>query len=220
MKIINQFSPARSGSTLLYNYLKNILKNYKIEKLHSIPPNSYNRIYFISIRHPYNSIISRLLVYIDKDKYIKNNIINFDKLNDILTFDLLNEGIKGYLENGGFSIISPNFDKLNKKIVLKYENFVKNHNIIIDKIISYFNLNISNNDINKIKNQLNITNVKKISNQLKEFKNWDKENYFHGKHISIFSGETDFNKILNKKNILFLKKNKNLNIILNKFNYK
>ena len=66
------------------------------------------------MRHPYNCIISRLLLNIDKDKYIKNNIVDFDKLNDIFTFDLLNKGINGYLKNGGSYIISPHFYRLKK----------------------------------------------------------------------------------------------------------
>ena len=54
-----QFSPVRTGSTLIYNYLKELNKNP--QKAHKYKYNkkyNKNNKYIITIRHPYNSIIS------------------------------------------------------------------------------------------------------------------------------------------------------------------
>ena len=57
---IIQFSPIRSGSTLIYNYLLEL--GYKARKSHLYKNNNKNY-YIITIRHPYNSIISSILRY-------------------------------------------------------------------------------------------------------------------------------------------------------------
>ena len=67
-----QFSPIRSGSTLIYNYLKELNKNpYKI---HYYTYNKNNK-YIITIRHPYNSIISKLNIFNEEitETSLKNN---------------------------------------------------------------------------------------------------------------------------------------------------
>ena len=61
-KKINQFSPIRTGSTLIYNYLKFLLKDYHIVKQHNINKNEIDIITVITMRHPYNSILSTILV--------------------------------------------------------------------------------------------------------------------------------------------------------------
>ena len=81
--MIIQFSPIRSGSTLVYNYLKDL--NKQVTKHHNYNFCKNNK-YVITIRHPYNSIISNILR--------KNKEINIKTLNN---------NMKEYISNGGWA---------------------------------------------------------------------------------------------------------------------
>lgn len=114
-KRLVQFSPIRSGSTLVYNILKSIFTNIKIEKMHNFKyrPKFF---YIITIRHPYNAIISSIIRYGLK---INENTIEKQMLQ--------------YLENGGSDIIEKD---LNKKNVLTfmYDDFKDDFSIIYNTL--------------------------------------------------------------------------------------
>ena len=60
MKKIILYSPVRTGSTLIYNFLKNLI-NDDVLKTHSYCYyKKYNIV--VTIRHPYNSILSLILL--------------------------------------------------------------------------------------------------------------------------------------------------------------
>lgn len=195
---IIQFSPIRSGSTLVYNYLLEL--GYTPTKEHIYKFNNKNQ-YIITIRHPYNSIISSLL--------------RFEK--DINVTTIENE-INEYLRFGGEDLITNNFTG-NNHCILFYENFFKNHDLILNKLELFFNRTYSSELKNKIKCKLEINNVKStiIKNGYKKFWNYDKKTHFHGKHISKFNGTIDYKKILNKDELDVLEKNKKLSIIIQKY---
>ena len=52
------FSCPRTGSTLVYNLVKEVFDTYTVEKIHKIDKFDNEILYIIPIRHPYNSIIS------------------------------------------------------------------------------------------------------------------------------------------------------------------
>ena len=220
-KKINQFSPIRTGSTLVYNYLKYLLNDYQICKQHNIDKNQMNIITIITIRHPYNSILSTILVNdIKKEEYFNDNYINLEKLNLLITDEILIKTIEHYLKYGGNDLLSTNYKNLKNKFILKYEDIVDNHYLIIEEIEKIFKINFKIIDKEKILEKMKISNIKEnYSDKFKEFKNYDKNTHLHGQHISEFLGNTNFTNILSNEKIKILKQNSKLNQIINKFNY-
>ena len=195
---IIQFSPIRSGSTLVYNYLLEL--GYKPTKNHKYTYNNKNQ-YIITIRHPYNSIISSILRY-EQD----------------INVTTIENQINEYLRYGGEDLITNNFTG-NNHCILFYENFLNNHDLILNKLELFFNKTFKSELKQKIKCNLEINNVKStiIKNGYTKFSSLDRKTHFHGKHISKFNGEIDYKKILNKDELNVLEKNKKLSIIIQKY---
>ena len=177
--MIIQFSPIRSGSTLIYNILK-FINNNKINKVHNIHKSYLNKNIIITYRNPLDSIISSIQRY-------GQNINN----------DTILIATKEWLKNGGYDLID-NYQFLKEnKIMLKYENFYNNFDYIFNK------LNINDNSIKtKISNELNINSVKLKINKFSSFSQYNKNTHFHGKHISIDNGKINkYKKYINKSQI-------------------
>ena len=193
-----QFSPIRSGSTLIYNYLIELGRKPKSKHHYNKNINNY---FIITIRHPYNSIISSILRY-DLDI----NIVS------------IKSHINEYLKYGGDCIINNDFSKDNHCILI-YEKFLNNHDYIFNKLENFFNEKYSVELKNKIKYKLNIEKIKKDINEnnYTNFYQYDAKTNFHGKHISKFNGTTDYKKILNKDELGILEKNIKLSKIIEKF---
>jgi len=196
-KNIIQFSPIRSGSTLVYNILREFSN---VRKTHNMSVKN-GQLYVITYRHPYNCIISSLL---RNEKKI--NLLN------------IKSEISEYLKNGGKDLLKN--DLLKKNILLlQYEEFFDNYEVIYNKLEKFLNINIDENKKIELSKKYHITNVKKITNKYKTFKGYDKTTHLHGKHISEYDGQTDYKKILSENDIYVLKENKSLNEIIKKFNY-
>lgn len=196
-KNIIQFSPIRSGSTLVYNILREFSN---VRKTHNISVKN-GQLYVITYRHPYNCIISSLLR-------------NEKKINSLN----IKSEISEYLKNGGKDLLEN--DLLKKNILLlQYEEFFNNYEVIYNKLENFLNINIDENKKIELSKKYHITNVKKMTNKYKTFKEYDKTTHLHGKHISEYDGQTDYKKILSENDIYSLKENKSLNEIIKKFNY-
>ena len=196
-KNIIQFSPIRSGSTLVYNILREFSN---VRKTHNISVKN-GQLYVITYRHPYNCIISSLLR-------------NEKKINSLN----IKSEISEYLKNGGKNLLEN--DLLKKNILLlQYEEFFNNYEVIYNKLENFLNINIDENKKIELSKKYHITNVKKMTNKYKTFKEYDKTTHLHVKHISEYDGQTDYKKILSENDIYVLKENKSLNEIIKKFNY-
>jgi hypothetical protein len=195
-KKIIQFSPIRTGSTLVYNIINRIFKD--VVKTHFYNYEEQN-LYFITIRHPYNSIISKILV-----------------LDEQINFDTINKYTNIYLDFGGRSISNNNLDKPNV-IILYYEDFFNNLFLIFEKIEEKLLIKIDDKLKNELIEEFKIDNVKKIASNYKNFHSYDNVTHIHGNHISKYKGETDYKKILSLEQINYLKSNNDLNIILEKY---
>ncbi len=191
-----QFSPIRSGSTLVFNIIKNIF--LKTQKNHSFNYQN-NILYFISIRHPYNSIISSALRY--NEELNKNNIEKY---------------INEYLKNGGKVLANENLNRDNI-ILFYYEEFVDDINYIFNIIENKFDINLSIKLKNRLIEELNINNITKISEKYKDFNEYDKNTHIHGNHISKYKGKTDYKELLNEELINILKNKSDLNKIIEKY---
>jgi hypothetical protein len=196
-KHIIQFSPIRSGSTLVYNILREFSK---VRKVHNIVVNN-SQLYVITYRHPYNSIISSLL---RSEKKINPSNIKSE--------------ISEYLKNGGEDLLKNDLSKKNI-LLLKYEEYFSNYEVIYNKLENFLNINIDKDKKNQLSEKYNINNVKNIIDKYKKFEEYDKKTHLHGKHISEYDGKTDYKEILSESEINMLKENESLNKIIKKFNY-
>ena len=197
--------PIRSGSTLLYNIVKNIFIDKPVIKSHHFTHDP-DSTYLITIRHPYNSIISTLLK--NKKTLNKSN---------------LNSAIKEYLIGLNTFLKKIDYDNV---IIFRYEKFQNNYDYIFDKLQKKLNVIITNRE--ELNEKFSINNVKEYikdfneKNNLKpEFKNYDKKTHFHSNHISQYNGKTDYKVILkNHEDLLhILKTHPILNIFIKKYGY-
>lgn len=199
---IEQFSPIRSGSTLVYNYLLELGKclNKKKHKYN----NKKETQYIITIRHPYNSIISSILRY--------GREVNVETIKD---------QINEYLSNGGNCILNNTFTNDKIHCVLRYEDFLNNHDLIFEKFELFFNEKYPLKLKNEIKKKLEISSVKHViyENNFTDFKQYDEKTHFHGKHISQFDGNTDYKIILNNEELKILENNDKFKKIIEKYYY-
>ena len=191
-----QFSPIRSGSTLVYNILMKLGKSP--HKRHCYAFNKNNH-YVITIRHPYNSIISSILRY-EKEINIQN----------------VKSQMNEYIRNGGGCISNSNFDD-KKHCALYYEKFNNNFDDIFEKFELFFDEKYPSELKDKIKKELSIENVKELTKKYKNFWEYDGKTHLHGKHISIYNGQTDYREILSDDQLELLEKNATLQKIIEKY---
>ena len=120
------------------------------------------------------------------------------------TDEVINQQIKEFEENGIWTVLEIK-DKKNI-LMLKYEDFVNNYEVIFNKLENFFKINISKNTRNLITERYNIKVVEKIVSKMKSYKEINKQNLFHGEHININKGQPNFHmKFLKKNQILYLR---------------
>ena len=168
------FGFPRSGTTLFWNILKDILEDKIVIKTHIMRNNFSNNKKIVIYRDIRNSLVSmmRTMVYDSNE----NNKIN---LSDFKSFELQ---FDSYIDNLIKLIMN------NKNVTyVKYEDFINNHNILYDLLESEFNIKISINKRQEISDRYSVKNVKKFYNNNVEgntFREWDDDTQIHNKHIS------------------------------------
>jgi hypothetical protein len=184
---IIQFGPPRSGTTLVYNILKDIFPKKSVETRHYYRNKDRKFNTVVTYRNPLDSIVSSILRYkIDpSDDVLKKQILEFEK-------------------NGIWTVLEI---KNNKNVLmLKYEDFVNNYENIYNKLEFFFNINISSSTRSLITSRYNIKSTEKIISRMESYKEIDKETLFHGNHININKGKPNYyKKFLNTKQIIYLK---------------
>ena len=186
-KII-QFSPQRSGSTLVFNILKDLFPTHVVLKKHNYSLDDKNFPTVITYRHPYDSIASLFL----KDKIIP-------------TEKTMEDAIIEFREGGWNDF----FNQFNSKkiLFLRYEDFCNNFDYMLDSLEDYFDIKISKKKRFKLKAKYEISNVKKKIEKFKDFSEYDDVSHFHGNHISKFSGSSNtYKKIFTSNQIKILDK--------------
>ena len=198
---IIQFGPPRSGTTLVYNILKDIFPKNFVETRHVYREKDRRFPTVVTYRNPLDSIISHLLV---SQKILKKENKS-DQSRLIITEELLNEQIKTFETNGIWDVIEIQNNK--NVLMLKYEDFVNDFNVIFNEIEKFFNQEIDIEKKNMIKKRYNINSVETISNKMKSYKEIDKKTLFHGNHINKNKGQPNFHRqFLNDDQIFYLKK--------------
>ena len=186
-KII-QFSPQRSGSTLVFNILQDLFPTKYVKKQHNYDLEDKNFPTVITYRHPYDCIASLIL----KDQVSPTDQIIEDK---IMLF-----------RKDGWNDFLNQFES-SKILFLRYENFYNDIDFILSSIEGYFKIHISENKKVKLRNKYKISSVKKEIEKFKIFSEFDPQSHFHGNHISKYLGGTNsYKKFFNTNQIKILDK--------------
>jgi len=194
---IIQFSPIRSGSTLVYNLLSNTV-DLPVHKHHHLTKADPKAFYIVTIRHPYNSIVSSILRYSEAS----------------ITDEALEEHVTEYLNHGGSVISKDNFPPRDSELLF-YENFVGNFELIYQAIEKASGSPISTDKQKELNKQFNIKRVKEACKQLK--KTGPEAQHWHTWSVSKNLGETDYKNFLDSGQINKLKENKQLSQIINRY---
>lgn len=167
---IIQFSPIRSGSTLVYNILRESMPNKHILKRHKLEENQIKKHKIVATyRHPIDCLASSFKRY-------------GLKVNETNMSNQINE-----LKENGLDDLCKVFEE--KQILkLKYEEFYNNYDHIFNNLEIYFNIKILENKRKEIKDRYNINKIISKTKHYKSFNEFDKKSQLHGNHVSNSKG--------------------------------
>lgn len=172
---IVQFSPIRSGSTLLFNLLSELYPKASIEKQHTYGW-YFNHLKVISsVRHPFDCVGS--IVQAHKEEP---------------TMKAVEWTTERFLNNGGYDITKVK-DRENVR-VLRYESFVNDYDVIFDTLEEFMGLHVDPVTRETIKAKFSRDGVRKIMAEKKNFFEWDDKTLIHGDHISARDGQSGYGK--------------------------
>ena len=195
-----QFSPPRSGSTLVYNIMREIYPAKKIFKVHTLRAMCHELPVVVTYRHPLDCIASSIIRY--KREQTQEEL----------------ERQIGIFDEQGFKDLITIKDKPNF-LMLKYEEYVDDYNYIYDHFEKFFNITINAKKRESITSKYNINSVEKlISSGGDSFSDFDKKTKLHGNHISKYKGASNYYEdFFSTEQIKFLKDY--YSDILDTFNY-
>ena len=171
-----QFSPPRTGSTLLWNALLLCLPTKKILKQHEISrfqKSRWNRSPIVcSVRNPLDSIASVIQAHgqTPSDEVIREKT----------------------------DIIAPAFRDVRDLLqqprvkVLKYEDFAHDFPFLFREIEEFFGIAISEETRQAVRDKCSLSSVKAKAEQLGDFDNYDEEDHIHGRHVSDYEGASGY----------------------------
>ena len=116
---------------------------------------------------------------------------------------MLDDVVKVFEKNGIWEVLNI---KNNKNVLmLKYEDFFNNFDVIFDKVEIFFRKKIDIEKRSLIKKRYNIESVKQVSNKMKSYREIDSKTLFHGNHINDNKGKPYYHKkFLKEDEIIYL----------------
>lgn len=166
---IIQFSPVRTGSTLVYNILRECLPGKTIDKSHTYSKHYEKLPIIATVRHPMDSVAS-LLQVAEREATGEN----FRWAVDMLT------------REGGADI-----EKLKnhpKLLLLRYEEFYANYEGMFDALEKFFCIEIPRWQRDSISSRHGLEQARRTASQFSSFSKHDPVTKIHGNHISAFGG--------------------------------
>ena len=158
-----QFSPPRTGSTLIYNMIKLIAPDRTVVKSHSVQDRQPDEPIICTFRHPVDSIVSSIQRYgltpnrklvVDHISQLRDN--GWDDVPKLLT--------------------DPN------ALLLRYEDFYQRHEFAASRISAF--LKVSFDLTPAALAELSIEAVLARTQHMKSFADYDLETHWHGLHVS------------------------------------
>lgn len=168
-KQVIQLSPVRTGSTLIYNILRESFPGKVIDKAHTYSRHYKHLPIVATVRNPLDCVASILL---SKEKPI--NDANLRWAVDELT------------QQGGSDITE--LSNHQSCLFLRYEDFVSNYEAVFDAFERFFEATIPADRRAIITANNNLDRAMAIASSQRNFTNWDEVTKIHGKHISVFQG--------------------------------
>lgn len=204
-----QFSPVRTGSTLIYNFLREILvgtmdskQDLHLEKLHSLSPDlllSRNKQRIVStIRHPFDSILS------------------LGTLEPSRTLESL---LELYLEQGAKSFVLLMETKSRNHLVLRYEDFYDKYEVVFAALESFFKFALTGEVRQRLTHKYQRSAVRSLMAVYPDFSGYDPKTHFHGQHISMTDGRSTYRHRLTLAQRMQLAQDPVVAAIMKKYNY-
>ena len=227
------FSPIRCGSSFVWNILNSvkdrlpIIDKTRIDKHHGFQFVD-DTVYVVTIRHPYNSIISLLS--------LKYKTINVENLQKCISEYLFDGGGHHLICNSSRDLrklkdiktqnlttttnlcLYPHKDKPNI-FILKYEDFIDNNEKIFE-MLSGLGVLVSSEEKSLLLEKFGINNISNVKNdwfwsRFPHLKlSTEERNAYFDNHISKYAGKTDYRKILTHDLIKILKNNEEIQQII------
>jgi hypothetical protein len=160
-----QFSPVRTGSTLIFNILRDIFPDKTIKKAHKYDKH-YASLYTVcTVRHPLDCIASLLKIKKTGPTLaaIEAAIHDFDQ-----------SGMQDLRRVAA----QPN------SVIFQYEQFMADMAVVYNGLEKAFGITISKDQRRTLSEKHSIESTLKTTRQLGEFFNWDPLTMLHGDHIS------------------------------------
>ncbi|HTJ78609.1 MAG TPA: hypothetical protein VL357_06395 [Rariglobus sp.] len=164
-----QFSPVRTGSTIIYNLLRECLPDKTVTKAHTYCRHFGHLPLVATTRHPLDCISSMIQV---------KNAQPDD--------ETIRSTVERFYANGGTDLIRIKNER--KILLLRYEEFVDDYEPVFSSFEAYFGISISSDKRADLTAKYNIESTKKIAASQDGFATWDPVTKIHGQHISKFGG--------------------------------
>lgn len=172
---IVQFSPPRSGSTLVYNVLRESFAERTVLKRHWLKGfyrGRWSRSPIVStVRHPLDAVASR--IQIDGDT---PNAESIERNLDAIAHYRLLLRIRD----------NP------RVLILKYESFVDDFDYLFTELEQFFGEQITEGTKLAIRERYGLDAVRQKAERLGSFANWDRVDHIHGNHISAYGGRAGY----------------------------
>ncbi|MCH9812000.1 sulfotransferase domain-containing protein [bacterium] len=175
-------SPPRTGSTLTYaitQYLletrfdedcslfsKEVSKHHDDQKVMSYMNRHAPVLAIIPIRDPFEALASYIKIYDEISEELVSNLANAVRHNFLCMLEFLEAANKDNV------------------LLVRYEEFVSDHKVLIDSICSKLGVEISKEERERASLLFSKQNVKKYTSEFKVFSQHDPVTHFHGNHIS------------------------------------
>jgi len=171
--VLVQFSPPRSGSTLVFNIMRELFPAKKIFKVHTFRSMCNELPVVLTYRHPLDCIASSIIRYKKEP-----------------TEEELERQIKIFNEQGFLDLVKikdyPNI------LMLKYEDYVNDFEYIFKHFEKFFDMKISRTKREELSSKYKIENVKKMIEGGDSFAEQDSKTKLHGNHISKYKGASNY----------------------------
>lgn len=173
--VLVQFSPPRSGSTLVYNVMRELFPGKKIFKVHTFRSMCNELPVVITYRHPLDCIASSIIRYKKEP-----------------TAEEIERQIKIFNEQGFKDLVR--IKDYHNVLMLKYEEYVHDFEYIFDHFEKFFKIKISPEKRQEITDKYKIENVEKMIKGKggDSFSDIDKKTQLHGNHISKYKGASNY----------------------------
>lgn len=194
-----QFGYYRSGSTLIWNYLRLLFPDRNIIKVHDYFEACIKIPVVITVRNLDACIASYWRVYFQDyrpgETFTEDCTMTFEEYRSV------------YHKMRHFYYDTKKFKKHENVLELQYEMFYNDFGYIHQKMQDFFRIEIEDAKKAEIEEKLSIDSMKKIASKYSSFSEYDEQTHIHGGHI--WTGESLVQKVIpnvgNYRNRLMLR---------------